>query len=373
MWRPGLFLFSSGLAVGLPAVKSIEELRSLLASTNTVLEVELPTTLELGGEALEIPVGTSVRLRSADPVALATLDAVRQSRIFDVYGSLHLERVEMRNGVGQHESLPMFSNAPARAAGGIIVHSGGSATLVQSAIVNCNAVADPGPYPMFQEQMQPPFPFAVGGGLVVREGGEATLRSSSISGCSASSPTEFAYGGCVALERSLQGNSGGGIVHMVDSTLSGCTAVSGGGIAVGEGARARLVRTTISDSNATSEASIGHPPKPSGGAIGLRNSASLDLIASTIQRCRAQSDSLETYGGGVAGDGKGRIVIRDSHILECVASTTSAHKSAHGGGLSFDKGDLVEVSNTTIAQCSATTDGGGLFIDQVHGAPLMLP
>ena len=140
--------------------------------------------------------------------------------------------------------------------------------------------------------------FAGFGGAIYGEPNTTiALRTSEITNCSA----RFGYGGAV------YGNDDA-VVDIRDSTITNCWAATNGGAVAGD--------VTV-----------------------------LEVQGTTIQGCSA------IYGGGLFGD-VATIRVRDSEIID--SSATS------GGGIFGDVGSSITVNGTTIRDCTATLDGGGL-------------
>lgn len=197
-----------------------------------------------------------------------------------------------------------------------------------------------------------------GGGIYSE--GNLTLVDSTISGNSAISRGGGIFGGygsgsIAIIGSTISGNfskyNGGGIAHrygtltITQSTISGNTANgTGGGIDFrGYNAILTVTESTISGNSSTNS---------SGGGVYLSGSNST-FTGSTI------SDNTARYdGGGIAAR---------SGVLHVVGSTISGNQTLNGRGGGIDRryGSL-EVSDSTISHNSAEFDGGGLYLRYIN-------
>lgn len=179
---------------------------------------------------------------------------------------------------------------------------------------------------------------STGGGGFLVDGGTLTVTGSSITGNSA------IRGGGIR-------NHDSGIVTITDSTLSQNTADEGGGIYIrGTGAdgslsigpvtpesasRVTIINSTLSQNSAGSGGGILN-------AVGRVTITNSSLLGNSASR---DGGALFTLGGDV--------IITDSTLSQNSASD-------EGGALKTDAAS-VTITNSTLSQNSASTDGGGIF------------
>jgi hypothetical protein len=199
-----------------------------------------------------------------------------------------------------------------------------------------------------------------GGGIA---GGAVTVTSSTISGNSANGNG----GGILATVATILGSTingnlagvGGGIwasnLTAIGSTISGNSAGSGGGIA---GNTVTVTSSTILTNSAidagggisadiatVTSSRISYNSEASGGGIAGR---ALTVAISTI------SNNSADFGGGIDGD-----------ILTLIDSTVSDNLADDDGGGIFNRGgvdNVIAITNSTINRNYAAGDGGALYL-----------
>jgi hypothetical protein len=205
---------------------------------------------------------------------------------------------------------------------------------------------------------------AVGGGGI-RGFGQLTVENSMLSGNHATTGA----GGAIALSPKYSG------LTMTGSQISGNTAgTAGGGIAYTPygtegppGLDDQITNTTISGNTAGPEDGL----TPSrGGGIYIAGLASSDGGSFTVDRSTIsgnQNTSTTSYGGGI--DVENAV----SRKLAIVDSTVSDNDAGVGGGISvgaqLGSSGSISTDNSTIAQNTVTYEGGGLWVDQYGIAP----
>ncbi len=188
---------------------------------------------------------------------------------------------------------------------------------------------------------------------------------------------------------------GGGIyafdssLDLADSTVTGNTSVGdGGGVDVkyipgGETASVKTVAATggasgIQIARTTIDGNTG----ASGGGVAIQGDGSnspITISASTISNNRtSQAQGAASYGGGV--------LLTDSILSEVespfdlIDSTVTGNSADHGGGVALGDGTRAlfpngssgsaAFDNSTIAANTASTDGGGIFLEDYAGSPV---
>ena len=173
------------LAPGFILLDSIVELRAHLSAatsgSHVMIFVPPRETLELDGSELEIAAG--VRVTIASTAEGATFDGDRRSRIFDVFGTLHLQHLTLSRGGNEYVG------------GGLFLHPGASAALDHVVISNCTAAA----YDTTHVGN------ARGGAAYVSASAELVLRHSNVSLCTASNTRDGnqAQGGAMYIAGSV--------------------------------------------------------------------------------------------------------------------------------------------------------------------------
>ena len=188
----------------------------------------------------------------------------------------------------------------------------------------------------------------LGGG--VYDSGTLTLAGSTISGNSAASGGGVAVGGSLTLSdaseitgNTASANGGGievldnGILTVSESSVAGNTAASGGGIDN---------TGTLTLTNAQVTANIANTGV--GGGIDNESFASTTVSYSTVQ-----GNSAAVSGGGI--DNNGTLSLLISTVSSNTAGTT-------GGGISDEAGASLTLANSTLSGNSATGLGGGLDV-----------
>ncbi len=166
-------------------------------------------------------------------------------------------------------------------------------------------------------------PFDDGGGIA-NYGGLITLVNSTVSGNSASDA-----GGGV--------HNSSGTATLIESTVSGNSGARGGGVANSRGAM-RIETATVSDNRASAQ----------GGGIANLKGGALTLSRSTVTRNRATDD-----GGGVWN------LDATATVIDSTVSDNSAGAQGGGGGALNFSGTL-SVTNSTVVGNSAGEVGGGV-------------
>ena len=187
---------------GAQRISGASALRGALSSSGSIF-VE-PGVITLSGEGeLTIPAGVSVSIlgshtdsgRRLTEGESTLLDGGSSSRIFNVYGHLRLEGVELAHGLAQY-------------GGAIFVHAGAELELVRVIVRDSSAEAG-----------ETFFGSAYGGGLFVSAGGRASVSTSTFHSCNAKNTLVGgqAEGGCMY---SL------GQASIATTIMHGCSAVA---------------------------------------------------------------------------------------------------------------------------------------------------
>jgi hypothetical protein len=83
---------------------------------------------------------------------------------------------------------------------------------------------------------------------------------------------------------------------------------------------------------------------------GINNNGTLTILGSTISRNRS-----DVFGGGINNDPSGTLIVRDSAILDNIAS--------QGAGIAQVSGGSITLSRCLIAGNNSALDGGGVFAE----------
>mmetsp|Transcript_35491 Transcript_35491/g.68296 ORF Transcript_35491/g.68296 Transcript_35491/m.68296 type:complete len:385 (-) Transcript_35491:320-1474(-) len=149
----------------------------------------------------------------------------------------------------------------------------------------------------------------------------------------------------------LIGNASAAI--LVNCTISSCTAedgLAGGGVRAFGRSTLTLIDCKIISCKANN-----------GGGVSVWAYCSVELMNSLVRNCIA-SGVVNTFGGGVCGEGSSFLTLTNSAIIDCIANGT---RQTLGGGL-FLMGSWVTFENSAVYSCLATgrssTKGGGMFI-----------
>ncbi|HEX7248363.1 MAG TPA: choice-of-anchor Q domain-containing protein [Actinomycetota bacterium] len=163
----------------------------------------------------------------------------------------------------------------------------------------------------------------------------------------------------------------GGLVHLVEVTVTGGIADRGGGISIAAGARVRLTDSLV----------LGNQAEAGGG---LWNDGTLFLSGTTIASNRASDGGGIWSGPGAitvldnvtvaenaAGDGGG---LRLAGRGELVATTVGANLAANGGGIFLAPGASIEAERSIVAanragragQCHGVMQSRGNNLEQGH-------
>lgn len=241
---------------------------------------------------------------------------------------------------------------PESSGGGICTLSGEVKLMNQSEIIGCIA--------------------AMGGGIVSL-GGDVTLENSTIKDCLAEQEGGgiSAYGGSITLSDSeierckailtIYGQKegkevivfqdpgfGGGIqaensvLQLTGSKISDCSAGSGGGMYLGNDAIVKLSGSTIVGCEAIGPDSSFQPVLPGGygGGICAIESATVELTKeSVIARCKAP------FGGG--------ILLRTSNVTLDNSTIEDCTAQQEGGGISVYGGSVTLLAKSKIKDCKA--------------------
>jgi hypothetical protein len=152
-------------------------------------------------------------------------------------------------------------------------------------------------------------------------------------------------------------NIGTGSLTMDNVTISGCTAaVAGGAINIGTGS----INLGSSDSVTISGCSVTNPTSDvAGGAINITNVTGDSIIKNTTIYSSTASSTYAGASGGAINVG----TISSGEILE-LDSTTIHDCSAQndGGGINIDTGDLQIDMNTSLYLCHAGRYGGAINV-----------
>ncbi len=181
---------------------------------------------------------------------------------------------------------------------------------------------------------------AQGGGAIFVRGSENTftiLNSTvTVTNSTISGNTALNGGGILA--------EAGTTATIKNSTVSGNSAVEGGGILATMGGHVSVSNSTVSGNSATN-----------GGGLVATQASSLTLINSTT----VSGNSASRDGGG--------IFARSNSSVNLINSTVSGNSASRGGGGILSFGDSsVSLNNSTIAGNTAT-DGGGVYADSFSG------
>jgi len=165
-----------------------------------------------------------------------------------------------------------------------------------------------------------------GGGIYGSGGnGELTVVNSIVSG-----NTALSNGGGIAGEYSLT-------FTVADSTISDNTADSGGGIYVASSSELTLVNSSVEGNSADLY----------GGGIYSYEYGEISVYNSTIS-----GNSAGSSGGGIHGKTYGVITVTDSSVI--------ANSGSNGGGI-YGRRSPVTVLNSTVSENVATNAGGGIY------------
>ena len=235
------------------------------------------------------------------------------------------------------------------------ISSSGNVTLDNLTIANGNAADD------------------TGGGIRYLGTGTLNVTNSSVSGNTAgSSGGIFAVDGTLTLTNSTVSNntaqfgSGGifvadGTLTLTNSTVSGNTTQSGSGGIFAPGGILTLTNSTVS--NNTTEFGSGGGIFATGGTLTLTNSTVSNNTAqegggiyaadgtATLTNSTVSNNTAQFTGGGIfAADG----------MLNVTNSTVSDNTTQFSGGGIFAGGGTATLSNSTVSDNTAQ-DGGGIF------------
>ena len=313
------------LAPGVVVVRTVENIRSALTAATTTVVLFLPSAsqLDLHGEALVVPAGVNATLSSGE--AAATLHGGWRSRVFEVYGSLTLNRLHLTGGLAP----PGTVGAQFSGGGAIAVGAGGSLLLldgtVSSSTTNATAVA----------------------ALALPDSDTSTDYSYDVSGFIADAHTTGEHGGGIAV-------AAGGSAVLVRSTLRNLSAPVGG--AISTAGRATVRQCAVTDVSAIF-----------GGGIAVTSAGELVLLEASISETRATTANagvvcvFEAAGTAVMSN----CSISNSHaerdagvvqisgcatILGCVFTNSSAGRNA---------GVMRILGTATISSCSFGNNSAG--------------
>lgn len=222
------------------------------------------------------------------------------------------------------------------------------------------------------------------GGAIFSNGGQVVVNDSVISGNEAGG-----FGGGVALGDDRFGGFGkyGGSLEVIDTEVTGNTALLGGGLsaAATKYTTIEVTSSEISGNTATggpgggiaglaydtievADSQISGNDARAGGGVALSGQAGFfrDLSEATFRQTTIADNAATDYGGGgmaIGGNGN-----RDSVLI--ARSTISGNDAgeAAGGGIAF-RGDIfgeIELSNSTISGNTAGY-GGGVSVDATEG------
>jgi hypothetical protein len=148
-------------------------------------------------------------------------------------------------------------------------------------------------------------------------------------------------------DRVMSADTSGG----VPSTISGVTIRGGVSGAAGGGIYA------VGTVNVNNSHVVGNTA-PSGGGIFLPSGGVLTMVGSTVAGNTASGTGGST-GGGIASDDEGQtITLINSTVSGNVSRDTGSTNSAQGGGIYAGSGNILTLSNVTVAGNEAVTGGG---------------
>ena len=165
---------------------------------------------------------------------------------------------------------------------------------------------------------------------------------------------------------------GGGVysrgpLSISDSTVTGNTAASGGGIDVFSGNNSGPGAGSASLTVANSTVSGNHATAGNGGGISSKyigvggGAPAFTVTGSHITGNTADSTS-SAYGGGIFAFG-GALVVQDSTVTGNQVTGTGTGGGGHGGGISSNVKYGTTINGSTLSGNTASSGGGGLALD----------
>jgi len=329
-------------------------------------------TGELGDAGGDLDITDDLTIIGAGPDA-AIIDAGDQFRIFDVHSNtyLTLQGVTLTHGRGGVDDqgggirselghvrlvdVALTHNSVPQRSGGAIYAKGGTLDIV-GAQFQFNSAENGG------------------GGCIYAIDGSVTIEDAVIANCRAEYGGAIANFGEMTITNSSVTQSvattiGGGIDHegdealrIVRSVISADEAAYGGGISAGAGSVV-VQETTI----------IGNVSSASGGCINLGGSATLNIIDSTLVGCRADSGaglahrgsglltvSGSSFRGNVAEQMGGAVWTQGQASIRTSDITGNVALNWFGGGIAVTDGGSLTLDASTVADNVAESDGGGI-------------
>ncbi|MEX0677475.1 MAG: choice-of-anchor Q domain-containing protein [Pirellulales bacterium] len=279
-----------------------------------------------------------------------------------------------------------LSGNSANASGGGIYNTGNGQVTITDSTVSCNSAgygggiynSGNGQVTITDSTLSGNTARDNGGAILSYNGGPVTIADSTLSGNAADDNGGAIYssnrGPVTITGSSLSDNSaamvGGAIYNgsqltIIGGTLTGNSAVWGGGIHNTFGGQITITGSTLSDNTASDR----------GGAIHNSNGLQLTITDSTL------SDNTARTGGGIYNQSNGETTIVDStlsgntansdgggifnvgagSLLEITGSALSENAAGYGGGIYNANSGQVTITDSTLSDSTADTGGGGIF------------